>query len=145
MLSGTIVSSISPAVVKDVPSSTQINARNALENSEQELKTDEKVMQLKNRDRTQSFSESVCRQYENFFKYCCICLVRRRKSISSHDDNNGWSVGDSNAVESSSMVNTIYKIDYDSNSTSILPVISYHMVKTINGRTGSNNVLHNNT
>lgn len=158
MLSGPIVSSISSTVTPRTNISQPSNNGNTVvvndeprvfkNNGQIDVQHSSPPERLTRPQSSSSFSKSIFQQYENFFKCCCICLVRRRKSISSYDeqeedgDDDGQDKLDGANLEPSSVVNSIYRIDYNSNSTSILPVISYHMVKAINGR--SSNYNYNN-
>lgn len=81
-------------------------------------------------------TDTILQRYENFFKYCCICVVRKRKSIGTSSRHLSATMVDGDDARDGGELavdNPIYRIEYDPNVTSILPVISYHMVKAING------------
>lgn len=64
--------------------------------------------------------EFLLQRYENLFKYCCICLVRkRRKTVSSC----------SGSAEN--YCSARYRVQYDPNTTSVIPVICYQMADAI--------------
>lgn len=64
----------------------------------------------------------LMQRYENLFKYCCICLVRRRRKIVSYS--NSCSV-----AENSTITPSKYRVEYDPNT--LIPVISYRVANSI--------------